>query len=168
VLKPERTEAIEILEHEHGISGGQIYLLPLIPLIEMVWADGKNQEAELELVKTYMNDHIDDLNAMSDGQQVVGKNEIAAFIERFVDNPPSPQLLKTIRALADPVIFSSADPTVNEQRKLSILEFCMDIAAAAVTTYPYDQRSRFMDEEKKLFLELMNSLNSSADTSGQG
>jgi hypothetical protein len=38
----------------YGITDAQIYLIDLIPLIEMIWADGKAQEAEVSLLADYL------------------------------------------------------------------------------------------------------------------
>jgi hypothetical protein len=46
-------DAIEELER-FGITGAQIYLIDLIPLIEMIWADGKAQDAEVSILADYL------------------------------------------------------------------------------------------------------------------
>ena len=37
-----------------GIRGPNVYLIDLIPLIEMVWADGRAQPAELDHLETFV------------------------------------------------------------------------------------------------------------------
>ena len=57
-------EAIEELE-SYGITGAQIYLIDLIPLIEMIWADGKAQGAEISLLADFLKKHVEHINALA-------------------------------------------------------------------------------------------------------
>ena len=63
-------EAIEELEH-FGISGAQIYLIDLIPLIEMIWADGKAQDAEVSILDDYLKKHVKHINSTAGYDQQV-------------------------------------------------------------------------------------------------
>jgi hypothetical protein len=52
ILESLRQRAIDELE-QHGIRGPNVYLIDIIPLIEMIWADGRVQEGELEILRTF-------------------------------------------------------------------------------------------------------------------
>jgi hypothetical protein len=158
-MSTDAQQTLQILEAEHGITGGQVYLLELIPLIEMVWADGRSQKAEMDLVYRAVLDRMAGLSREAHGEAVVTVEEANAFLDRFLHTRPSPELLRRLRELAGPLVFSDADPAANEQRKDTLLELCMDIAAASVHHYPFGARERFMQAEKDLLLDLMRTLN---------
>ena len=63
-------EAIEELE-SYGITGAQIYLIDLIPLIEMIWADGKAQGSEISLLADFLKRHVEHINALA-GSATIG------------------------------------------------------------------------------------------------
>jgi hypothetical protein len=50
---PTREQALAILRR-HGIRGAEVYLIDLIPLVEMIWADGKAQESEVAVFEEYL------------------------------------------------------------------------------------------------------------------
>jgi hypothetical protein len=153
-----RDEIVHILEDEHGLSGGYIYLLELVPLIEMMWADGKNQDGEVRIVYDYALKHLADLSRDAAGEEILTVEEVNEFLDRFVHQRPSPTLLKRLRQLARSVICEEDGKATHKRRAQTILEQCLDIAAAAVTHYPYGSDERFMREEKELLRELMEEL----------
>lgn len=153
-----RQRVIRLLESDFQITGAQLYLLPVIPLVEMVWADGQNQAAELNLVSDFIERHLGELNEKADGVRVVSHAEVESFMDRFVRTRPSSALLKAIRELALPTMLGHSDETQSQVTK-QVLDYCLDIAAASVNEYPYEQRDRFMDEEKALLHELAAVLN---------
>jgi len=164
VAVPTSAEVLDLLERDYGISGGLIYLLDVVPLIEMVWADGTNQPAEIRLVYKFALDRLAQLSSYAEGQQALSIDETNAFLDRFLSSPPPAGLLRELRQLC---LHGSADrvedPVDRAIRCQTILEYCMDIAAAAVTRYPYGDRERVTREEKGLLLELMGALNISPD-----
>jgi hypothetical protein len=154
----EREKMIDELMREHQFGNGDIYLLELIPLIEMIWADGHNQQAEVDLLYTYAVKHIANLTELTDGEPPVSIDEVNQFIQRFMEKRPDPHLLKDLRHYATKLCFNTHDAKLNHQGKQELLHYCMDIAAASVTCYPYDQHQRVMDNEKTLLLELIDEL----------
>ena len=48
-----------------GITGAQIYLIDLIPLIEMIWADGKAQDSEVSILADYSKAHVKHINQLA-------------------------------------------------------------------------------------------------------
>lgn len=63
-----------------------------------------------------------------------------AFLNRFAHNRPSARLLAELR--------STVSRALPAQRHSTIFEYCLDIAAACTTQYPYGLRHRIIDEEK--------------------
>lgn len=150
-----REDACAMLETEFGIAGTDIYLLPLIPLIEMAWADGEPQGAELTLLYEFSLHHVAELDREAGGLDVLSADQVNAFLARFIDTPPPAGQLKRIRTLALPVIFDHSDPVVNERRRSQLLSYCLDIGAAVVREYPYGLHERFSGPKKALMLDLV-------------
>ena len=149
-------EAIEELE-SYGITGAQIYLIDLIPLIEMIWADGKAQGAEISLLADYLKKHVNHINDLA-GYQALHLEEAKAFVTKFLKNRPDPQLLATLRSFIAPVRLKSSDPVKCDQIKESLLAACLDIASSSVFEYPNGLRDRVTPQEKRCFFEILQSL----------
>ena len=159
-----REDVLNLLDKDFGIAGNQVYLLDLIPLAEMLWVDGKNQTEEINLVYEFAIKHIAELSTHTEGEELLSESEINDFMQRFVHTRPSKDLLSALRVLANPLIFQQSDQAKNELRKQRIIDFCIDIASAAVTQYPYDRHNRFIAEEKQLLSDLMLTLNINTDS----
>lgn len=152
-----RKEALEKLE-ALGIKGRYIYLLDMIPLIEIAWADGRIQEMELILLQEFLRNHVEKINHKA-GSQVFSYKEAADFLTGFLKERPSRELLAALRELVNPARFDSRNDLGAIEEKMSILKFCLDIAAAATTSYPYNSHERFDESEKKIFLNILKSMN---------
>ncbi|MGD8762524.1 MAG: hypothetical protein PVG87_09480 [Desulfobacteraceae bacterium] len=148
-------EAIEELER-FGISGAQVYLIDLIPLIEMIWADGKAQDAEVSILADYLKNHVKHINAMA-GYEALSLETAKAFVTKFLEKRPDPQLLATLRSFIAPVRLTTSDPDKREKLKASLLAACLDIASSSVTDYPYGLNDRFNPDEKNCFFEILES-----------
>jgi hypothetical protein len=147
--------AIEELE-SYGITGAQIYLIDLIPLIEMIWADGKAQGAEISLLADYLKKHVNHINNLA-GYHALELEEAKAFVTKFLKNRPAPQLMATLRSFIAPIRLKSSDPAKCDELKESLLAACLDIASSSVTEYPYGLHERFTREEKRCFFEILQS-----------
>ncbi len=154
-----RKEAIENLQ-EFGISGPLVYLVDLIPLIEIMWADGKVQAGELEVLNSYLDTHVERINKTA-GCQVLTLEQAHAFIQQFLNARPDPRLLKCLRSLVNPVRLTGSDQESNQALRRSLLSACLDIAASSVCEYPYGLGDRFNAEEKRSFFEIIDSLTAS-------
>ncbi len=141
-----RDEIITALEAEHDVSPQLIYVLDVIPLVDMLWADGRNQDAEISLIKKFLVEHMAELETAAGVDNPVSIDEINDFIERFVIQRPDPGLLKRLRELAELNIAQGPNPT---DRSRTVLDYCLDIASAAVADYPYGKHERFEQAEKE-------------------
>ncbi len=150
----DRQLALDALEQLHGINGPAVYLLDLIPLVEMAWADGRCRPAEANLVYEFARRRVRELSEEAGGEAVVTSADAEAFVNRFLGQPPRSGMLPEIRRLAACVIFDHSDPAVNERRRRAVLEYCLDIGAASVGRYPYGPHERFGARKKALLLEL--------------
>ncbi|THB81380.1 MAG: hypothetical protein D3926_02415 [Desulfobacteraceae bacterium] len=141
---------------KHGITGANVYLIDLIPLIEMIWADGKAQEAEVSILQTYLDHHVKHINHIA-GYTVLDVEAATTFIQGFLKKRPDPGLLKTLRDLIPSVRLSSTDTQASDLVKESLLAACLDIAASCVIRYPYGLSERFDPREKRCFFEIVES-----------
>jgi hypothetical protein len=149
-------EAIAELER-FGITGAQIYLIDLIPLIEMIWADGKAQDAEVSILADYLKTHVKHINQLA-GYEALTMAGAKTFVKKFLKKRPDPQLLVTLRSLIAPVRLAGSDTQVREKIKASMLAACLDIASSAVNEYPFGLNERFNEDEKRCFFEILESL----------
>jgi hypothetical protein len=159
-----RDEIIHVLETEYGITGNLIYLLDLVPLVEMLWSDGKNQTAEISLIYEFATKLAAQLANDAGGVEVVSATDITFFLQHFVHQRPASGLLSSLRTLTQAAIDNDHDAARAQTRKQNILDYCLDIAAASVSTYPYARRDRFIQQEKVLLVELLHSLHISPHT----
>ena len=123
----------------------------------MAWADGKIQQIELQLLKDFLKKHINLINDKV-GAEVITYKEANDFLIKFLKNRPDPKLLTLLREMTVSCRLNTSDEKENEKQKLTILKFCMDIAASAVEKYPYGIRERFNAKEKDTFIEIIKTL----------
>jgi hypothetical protein len=150
---PNRQEAIEDLSL-FGIKEPYTYLLDIIPLVEMIWADGDAHESELAILDDYLHKRVPQINEMA-GYKVMTFEDAQAFAYRFIRQKPLPEFLRTLRSLVGPVILSSSDSHFVEPLLKLMFEACIDIAANAVRKYPYGLHDRFDSDEKRCFYEII-------------
>lgn len=140
----------ESIKAEFNLKDADFYFLDLIPLIQVIWADGMNQEGELKLLYKFVIEHISHLDKVH-GMQRVSVEDAYDFLERFADREPDPQLME--RLLAS---FMGTRPTPEKRKE--IMDYCLDIAAAANTHYPCELQERVMQSEKELLKRLFEEL----------
>jgi hypothetical protein len=151
-----RPDAIDRLA-QHGIAGPDVYLLDLLPLIEMIWADGLIQSPEMDLLDAFLAEHVRAINQVS-GSEILTVEGARRFAWRFLKERPAERLMEELRALIPPVRLNSSDEAGNDARRQAIIEWCLDIGASCVAQYPYGSRERFKDSEKQRFLAILNAL----------
>jgi hypothetical protein len=79
-------------------------------------------------------------------------------VARFTNQAPDEKTMDVLRAMIPPVRLKSSDKKRNEERTDAILQWCLDIGAACVVEYPYEDRERFHDSEKACFMKIVESL----------
>ncbi len=145
-------EAVEELETV-GINQEEVYLIDLLPLIEIMWADGKTQLKEVEIFQLYSSKRIEEINK-SAGFQVLSQTKVKLFIERHLKKAPDPEMMVVVRKVLSEVLAKNQD----EKFKETLLNTALDIASANATTYPFGNSDRFNLDEKKCFFQLLSSL----------
>ena len=138
----------------YNLEENHIYLLELIPLIEMIWAEGKNKTPEINILYHFTIEHLARLNRDSNSVEVISEDEVNRFIDRFIHERPDPQMLKDLRDVCAIRISEKTDEADRQASREAILNYCIDIAAACASQYPYKFNERIVAEEKKLLIEL--------------
>lgn len=159
-----RQRIVETLVRDHQLDSEHAYLLNLIPIIEIMWADGRLQNAEISLLYEYTTQWLSILAADADGDSVVSTEQANAFITRFTQARPEPKLLASLKELSHQFMQAAPETMLSDGRDQQLIDFCLDISAAAVSKYPYERRSRITADEKVLIVGLIQRLAvSSAD-----
>ena len=149
-----REEIMEQLEN-HGITGKNVYFIDYIPLLEMIWADGKPQEGEIDIFYDFIERHVAHLNKMA-GYKAFKLEEAVQFVSAFLEVRPSPEVMKTLRNLAALSGLYQENSQKRAQFEKSLLSLCLDIGSSCVSEYPYGLRERFNADEKRCFFEILD------------
>ena len=152
-----RQEALDRLQ-DFGIQGEDVYLIDLIPLVEMIWSDGQAQASEISIFKDYLIKHVNNINAIA-GYKMLTIEKAERFLQGFLNDRPSEKLLHTLRSLIPPLRLSNSDDDANQNLRTSVLQGCLDIATSSVTESPYQTMERFCSDEKMCWFEIFNTLN---------
>ena len=151
-------EVFESFLNKYQLKESHIYLLELIPLIEMIWADGRCQDGEIRILYQSTLDHLSRISQGSEDLELISDDDINEFLNRFTSSRPDPEMLRDLRQLCLERIDNKATEELRQQSKQTILDYCLDIAAASVKHYPYKFNERIIAEEKKLLQELFTAL----------
>ncbi len=142
------------LLERYDLDVKHVYLLPLVPLIETMWADGACQEPEKEILFECTRKHVEKLQEMAGGEEVISMEEAFDFLRRFLYDRPAPLLLEELRNYA----VKSLNRKDDLETKQELVDRCLDIAAACVSHYPYKSNERIMAGEKQLISDLISRL----------
>ena len=151
-----REDAVNELKR-FGITGEQVYLIAFIPLIEMIWADGRVQAGEVAVLEDYIERYVEKFNELA-GCKVLNFPSARSFVDQFLEQQPSAELIDTLKNLVKYVCFPSENNEEHEQMKNSLVYACIDIAASCVTDYPYKFQERFNAAEKQCLFSIIESL----------
>ncbi|MFP4476584.1 MAG: hypothetical protein ACLFOY_13590 [Desulfatibacillaceae bacterium] len=151
----DREQALAALE-AHGITGRMVYLVDVLPLVEMMWADGVAQEKEVAILERFLNRHVERVNAKL-GNDPLTPEEVRGFLLRFLVDRPDPELLRGLRRLVAPARLSDMGALSRQMYAKSLLAACMDIASASSALSDPGLHDRFEIGEKLCFFELMES-----------
>jgi serine/threonine protein kinase len=140
-----------------GIEESDVYLIDMMPLIEMIWADGTVQEEELRILDSFLHTHVANVNELCQAE-VVSFEQARTFATRFLNERPDPELLRLLRRIVPLVTSENESGVMSLARRRAMLDFCLDIGAACVAEYPQGDRERFCREEKQLFDSIFETL----------
>ena len=148
----DKQQQFEQLSKEFNLKPADFYFLSLIPLIEMMWMDGKNQPGELKILYQFVLEHIAYMDQAA-GDQVLTVEDANDFLDRFAHQKPPQKLLTELHYIV------THEQGLVKQQKTDILEYCLDISAACVTHYPYGVRDRIQHNEKAFLMKLIAEFN---------
>jgi hypothetical protein len=120
-----------------------------------LWADGRNQKDEIEIIRRVIFDHVTALEKYTEGVTVISANTVNEFIGRFITTRPNSQILVDLRqAVVDQ--FKGRD--VLGEKNDSIIDYCLDVAAACSSLDSQSRSKRVVPEEKQLIKLLIKEL----------
>jgi hypothetical protein len=150
------SDAVKRLAH-FGIKEEQVYLIDLILLVGMAWADGRIQKAEVEILHEYLKTHVGNINKLA-GCRVLSEESAIDFIDGLLKKRPSQEMLDEIERIIADIRIGNKIQTEAGGNRMAILNGCLDIAASAVAKYPYDLTDRFTAEEKTYYHKIQEIL----------
>jgi hypothetical protein len=143
---------------QYQLQANHLYLLELFPLIEMIWVDGDSQAAEVAILQRYAMQRLALLSTINAGLLPISVDETNDFIDRFMNQQPSPQMLTDLRGLCLTRLQEHPDEAYRKAQADEIINYCLDIAAACAGHYPYEFDERIVASEKTLLKELIAAL----------
>ncbi|GEM_PF-815303 len=154
-----RDERLRILSDEFDIRGVTVYLLDVIPLLEMAWAQhARPGPPEYRLIYEYALRRVAELDNDADGGITINPRRVNALLHRYLKSHNPRGHLCRLRRLAAPLMFDQSDAATNAQQRQRLLDYCLDVGAASVGHYPYEAHERFGAQKKALFREIAQSL----------
>jgi len=118
---------------QHDLSPSLIYLAPALPIVQIMWADGKNQMPEREKLKAIIHNHCRALSELAGGMQVVSHKDVDLFNRTFIAQKPDPITLSSFCELASELLKARAggqqetNDSLYQREKL--FQACLEIAA---------------------------------------
>ena len=147
-------DVLESLVSDFDLTPDKVYLLPLIPLIEVMWADGMTQPPEIGVFYDCLTKHLADLSNHADGEEVISIEDAERFANGLLSTRPDPEKLRRLSDLSVQLLNISDE----EKQRRTVVDNCLDLAAIAVTRYPYERRERIMSAEKRVLIALFQSM----------
>jgi hypothetical protein len=148
-LSPE--EALAELARR-GVRGPDVWLLDVLPLVEMAWSDGTVQDAERVLIEAFLDEHVERVNREA-GARLVTHALALAFVQRFLATRPTAQEFRELRALWHTLWRSSP---WRDGRAKQILEAVSNVGGIAPS--PSEPRTHWDRAEVECMWELESAL----------
>jgi hypothetical protein len=110
----------------------------------------------------YLKRHIQSINRFA-GCRVLSEESAVEFIQGLLTNRPDAKMLEAVRRIIADVRIKNKPAAEADCNRLSVLNGCLDIAASAVTEYPYGLTERFTTEEKDYYHKIQKLLGANPD-----
>ncbi|MBW0148507.1 hypothetical protein [Marinobacter arenosus] len=145
---------------QHDLPPSFLYLAPVLPIVQVMWADGRNQIPERAKLHLIIQNHCQALSELAGGMQVVSPDDIERFDQAFIARKPDLGVLQAFIGIATELL---QDQTYTESacsdslyRRERLFHACLEIAA----TCPVEMDNslgemfaqRILDEERR-FIE---------------
>lgn len=150
---------------QHDLPQSFIYLAPILPIVQVMWADGRNQMPERAKLQLMLEEHCAALSEMADGMELVSKADREKFDHLFVASRPDFDLLTEFGEIATQMVYEEGSMAPPEDREGSLndrdqlVRACMEIAAACAANHPSygneEDLKRIVDEERQLIVKVI-------------
>jgi hypothetical protein len=147
-----RENALERLRR-FGIEGKRIYLIDLVPLIEMIWAGGRISSETIEFLYKYAKSHIRHINAMA-GYLLIKSTDAANFSAPYLASPPNMSTLKQIRECIVPVRLGETPNDYGDMIMNRIMAGCREILSISVAKHPNELHLICSSKEMDKYLDI--------------
>ncbi|MCK0162358.1 hypothetical protein [Marinobacter sp. S6332] len=145
---------------QYDFPSSLIYLAPVLPIVQVMWADGKNQMPERDKLHVIIQSHRKALSELAGGLQVVSQEDIDLFDQAFIANEPDMSTLQAFTDQANELLQSKVENGMEENESLyqrdRLLHACMEIAAtcpAHVVIADDEMLAQRIVEEEQHFIE---------------
>lgn len=150
---------------QHDLPRSFIYLAPVLPIVQIMWADGKNQIPERAKLHVIIENHCRALSELAGGMQVVPQEDIELFDSMFIAQEPEPATLSPFFEVAAELIRDRANDRETEEDSLylkdQLFHACLEIAAACPASIGNHVDPAFADrivEAERKYIEQMFTL----------
>lgn len=145
---------------QHGLPPSFIYLAPVLPIVQVMWADGRNQIPERAKLHLIMQAHSQALSDLAEGVEVVSTENLERFHEMFISNQPDMDMLTTLTGVATDLLRQHPDNADGQAGLLydraQLLHACIEIAATCESEMRHSAGHLFSQrivEEERRFIE---------------
>jgi len=140
----------------YGIKGKRVYLIDLIPLIEMIRAGGQLQPEKIDYLDHYIEKHLRHINQMA-GYLVLSMADATQFTAAYLTAHPNMAHLKEIRKCIAPVRFGETRNEYGDLIMRRILSACLNLLSISLAQFPRDYHNEYCSEERSMYLDIMES-----------
>lgn len=148
-----REGALERLSR-HGIEGKRVYLIDLIPLIEMIWAGGQVKAEKIDFLYNFIKRHINHINRLA-GYVVLSMADAINFTGPYLNSRPNMALLKKLRECIIPVRIGVVRNDYGDIMARRIVAACLNILSITLAQYPHELQNTCCLEEREMYLDIM-------------
>ncbi|MDK8465911.1 hypothetical protein [Marinobacter sp. SS13-12] len=118
---------------QHDLPPSLIYLAPVIPVVQVMWADGRNQIPERAKLQVIIQEHCRALAELAEGMEVVSQADIDIFDRTFVAQKPDPSTLWPFFEVASELLSRRNNEqkatTDSLYQREKLFQACLEIAA---------------------------------------
>jgi hypothetical protein len=138
----------------YGIEGKRVYLIDLIPLIEMIWAGGQAQAEKIDFLYNFIKPHISHINRLA-GYEALSVADAINFTAPYLASRPNMAHLKKLRECIIPLRFGEVRSDYGDMVERWIVSACRNILSTTLTRYPHELRKKCCSEEGGMFLDIL-------------
>lgn len=118
---------------QHDLPPSLIYLAPVLPVVQVMWADGRNQIPERAKLQVIIQEHCRALAELAGGMEVVSQADIEIFDRTFVAQKPDPTTVWPFFEVASELLSARNEERMAKNDSLyhrdRLFQACLEIAA---------------------------------------